>query len=249
MLKHKPSWFASHLPDYVIIYASKLAGCAGMHKYQSQIELKSELMAYIHRDDSYIHPDEKAKSMIEALPMPKREAIKSIMESNVISNVQTIQDVVKQVVDLKSVDKEIIDLVKSTLYTKNGTHAEEGIRNKFESAVKTKVNTFTRFKTSDLPIAIINNVEVYIGGKHDGQMNDDTIIEIKNRQRGFLGVPIYEKVQVHAYMYIYGMKKAMLVESYKGEERKHEMEFDDEFWSEVKNNVETFVESCQICNS
>ena len=85
--------------------------------------------------------------------MPKREAIKSIMESNVITNVQTIQDVVKQVVDLKSVDKEIIDLVKSTLYTKNGTHAEEGIRNKFESAVKTKVNTFTRFKTSDLPIA------------------------------------------------------------------------------------------------
>eukprot|EP00798_Chlamydomonas_sp_ICE-L_P028863 gene28863-32051_t len=46
----------------------------------------------------------------------------------------------------------------------------------------------------------------------------------------FLGVPLYELVQIHAYMIIFGAKQSIHVENYMGETRETIIPFDEEFW-------------------
>ena len=53
-----------------------------------------------------------------------------------------------------------------------------------------------------------------IGGRVDGMIEDDTLIEIKNRiYKLFYRLRDYEKIQIYAYLYILGITKAKLVEN------------------------------------
>jgi hypothetical protein len=97
-----------------------------------------------------------------------------------------------------------------------------------------------------VPFVVVDGLSVLIGGKHDGITNDGELIEVKTRQHWFLGVPIYEKVQLHAYMSIFDKKKATLVESFDGQQRTHEVHFDECFWDDVKMRVEDFVREMKL---
>jgi len=60
------------------------------------------------------------------------------------------------------------------------------------------------------------------------------IVEIKNRRSRLFGrVPMYERVQVEAYMRMYEVDRAAHVESFRGEERVTWLERDDALWGRV----------------
>lgn len=84
-------------------------------------------------------------------------------------------------------------------------------------------------------------MRVYLGGKHDGLAEDGTLIEVKNRMRRFLGVPEYERVQVLAYMRIFGTQRARLVERFGDETREHDVSWDAALWEDVEARTRVFV--------
>jgi hypothetical protein len=92
-----------------------------------------------------------------------------------------------------------------------------------------------KFKTS-------KNNSFVLFGRTDG-MSDDQVIETKNRKNRFLGVPLYEKVQVHVYMLLTGTTHSVLLENFDNKQRSHEIEFDNSFWNgTVIPNLNTAVD-------
>lgn len=135
----------------------------------------------------------------------------------------------------------IADHLRTVLYTGHGTRGEDDIRRAAEVRKQVTIKTNAKFHVSDGPIAVVQGVSIFLGGKHDGLVDGTKIVEIKNRQRRLMGVPLYERVQLHAYMVIYNVRHAVLIENYLGEQKEHEVNFDDDFWSGVKSRVECFV--------
>jgi hypothetical protein len=253
-------WMRYIKNDYLVIYASSMAACAGMHPYQSQRELKDEFMSMMGTcdDPDYVKPDEIAEQDLLKLPLVQREKIKAVVDASYSSATQVIEAFTKLTTAKSDEDETVkseseplpatvIDKIRSAMYTKHGQEQESVIRDAFSKEIKKPVRTSNKFKKGHIICSVTTSdephhtIDVYVGGKHDG-MVDDKIVEIKTRQRRFLGTPIYELVQVHTYMYIYGTRQAIIVESYNGEERKHEINFDDELWDKVKTKIAEFVE-------
>jgi hypothetical protein len=246
--KKKLSWLQNNLPDNVVLYASKLASCTGMNMYCPQAECKMELECYL-KGEQYVSPMDRAKQRLLDMNAsdPKAKAYIDNIMFGKYDNAKQVQTVLQALEINNSPDEAIMDLVKRTIYTKQGTTNEKHICTHVSHQKGLDIKKNYKFTVSMLPMCCVNGTEVYIGGKIDGYMKDKdgpmTIIEIKNRQRGFLGVPLYEKVQVHAYMFIFESRMSKLVESYMGEEIVHDIAFDDSFWSQVTSNVEEFFMS------
>ncbi len=57
---------------------------------------------------------------------------------------------------------------------------------------------------------------------------------MKNRQRQlFSHVPTYEKIQVHAYMYLTDIHECRMIQSFKNTESTVIIPFDENFWTEI----------------
>jgi len=138
--------------------------------------------------------------------------------------------------------------VRSAMYTRSGTVHEADVRSSFSQDRGVEVTPVQGFRVASKPFYVTEGgAQVFMGGRHDGVVVDGSskeskIIEIKTRQRRFLGVPVYDRVQVHAYMHIYGVRRASLVESFDGEIQEHDVPFDDDLWSTVCVAAGTFVE-------
>lgn len=84
-----------------------------------------------------------------------------------------------------------------------------------------------------------SEVPVYVGGKCDGITvdadGDRTIVEIKNRaKRLFYRLQDYEFVQVMAYMYIWDIRTATLVERFQDKTRDYHITFDATEWGLIQ---------------
>lgn len=139
------------------------------------------------------------------------------------------------------------ELIKEYAIQKVST--EYGIKN--EATVRDDVNTRKKttfiesksFCVSAEPIITIGNHRIFLGGRHDGIDENNNLIEIKNRVKGLKkSVPIYELVQLHAYMYIFNVKQATLIENYKNQQKEHVIDFDEGLWEEIKFNLKAFME-------
>lgn len=59
-----------------------------------------------------------------------------------------------------------------------------------------------------------------LGGKYDGRRSDSgELVEAKARMRRFLGLPLYEEIQVLAYLYLFEAERCIHRESFAGEVR------------------------------
>ena len=82
-----------------------------------------------------------------------------------------------------------------------------------------------------------------LGGKVDGITNENTLVEVKNRQyRLFSEIPIYEKIQIHTYMYLTGIKQCHYVQCYKDKSNTELLNYDEDFYQDVLHNLTKFVE-------
>ena len=77
-----------------------------------------------------------------------------------------------------------------------------------------------------------------VGCRFDGEQ-----VEIKCRKSKFLGVPDYEKVQMHFYMAAINVNEWTLKEKYNDQIKDHLIEFDNTFFEEVKNDLHDTWES------
>ena len=84
---------------------------------------------------------------------------------------------------------------------------------------------------------------IVLRGKVDG-MNGDTIIEAKSRRNKlFMELRDYERVQLEAYMFLTGMKKAVLTEYYNEESCIIEYNHNEGFWQGCVASTIEFIDT------
>lgn len=139
-----------------------------------------------------------------------------------------------------------VEATRTAVFTAHGTRAEDSIRVDTERAAKAPIRRGGTFFVSKDPVAVLmcggTRVKVYVGGRVDGLRDDGMLYEFKTRMRRWLGVPLYERVQMHAYEYMLSLRTGRLVESYAGDRREHEIPFDPEFWADVVARCCAFLE-------
>ena len=87
---------------------------------------------------------------------------------------------------------------------------------------------------------------VYVGGRVDG-LTHDRVVEIKSqRNRLFNTLPLYEKVQVQAYLFLTDKPVVEVVQNYNGLTRTDEYVPDAEFWSEVCDAALKFASELEV---
>ena len=249
----KLTW-AHASPGRLVVYASKLAACAGMHPYCPQAELRDEYLHAAHGAaavrEGYLPPAEAAAAALAALPPDARAAAERAIASRPSESTEVVR-AAAEAAAAPGMTPEAAEVVRAALFTSHGARSEDGVR----AALGPGVRTDARFRVGAEPLATVpagadggRPTRVYVGGKHDGmdgggggQEGEGRVVEIKTRQRRFLGCPLYERVQLHAYMHVYGVRRGVLVESYLGERREHEVAFDDALWAEVVDAVGAFV--------
>lgn len=251
----KQDWISVSLQDASItLYASKLAAVAGMHRYTPQSELRGRFLKACGIATDYQDPREIAKKCLSEMPLAKRQRIHEIMSTKTTDTVvvQNQMHALATLVQETNDSKELIDMVRSAVYTNMGSRKESTVRKTCNESKDmdlkfTPCRVVTSSKDPWFTLYIGEGTtpfEVYLAGKHDGITEDKTtIVEIKTRQNKFLGVPTYELVQLHAYMHIFNVRKSKLVENYNIENRVHDVPFDDEFWNDVKQNSIMFLDS------
>lgn len=239
--KFRADWMTYAEGDYVTLYASKLAGCAGMHPYVPQEDLRQGFLRAVGLNLGYMTREEAASAQLEELEPARKKEVLDAMAGTYATVSEVHQAVTVATAELAP---EVASVVRSAIYTKRGHEQEASVREEAAKRMRQEIRTSARFRTSREPICTVDGLEVYVGGKHDGIAPEaGEVVEIKTRQRRFLGAPRYEVVQVHAYMHIYGLKRARIVESYAGETREHVVAFDDALWAEVRDRVSVFVRS------
>lgn len=243
MAFYKTSWMMMK-GNNINIYASKLADCCNMNQYKSPKDLIKEYHSIKNKDNSYKSLEEKVEEKVKKFDSVEKIQFESIIKSDCKDAVEVQKKIkhVKENTDLCK-DPEITRFIEKTLYTSQGNKEEDTIREKFAVENKREYSTKGGFVTSKIPIFITGNIKVNVGGRHDGMDQDGNLIEIKNRMNKFLGVMLYEKVQIHAYMFIFEKDEATLIENYMGEVREHVVQFDDDFWEEVKESLKKFIKA------
>lgn len=94
---------------------------------------------------------------------------------------------------------------------------------------------------------------VYVGGRVDG-LTDDKVVEVKCRRNHlFNTLPVYEKVQTQAYLFLTGKHTVEVVQKYDARTRSDEYVADPHFWNQVceaalafASDLEKSAEACRV---
>jgi hypothetical protein len=236
----------------VVIAASKLAAVAGLHPYKARADVFEEFVrryAPARADPTYLSAEQTARKALDDLPAEAQEVVAQAIHS--ARSAATAQEVMALVPS--DVPAQVAELARSAMSTAYGTRSENAARVTYGTAhaqTVTKDDVYTESRepwfTLPMPGVATGSVEVFLGGMHDGitrrgDAGEPVIVEIKNRMRRFLGAPVYERIQVLAYMHIFGVRSAVLVESYKGALREHPLEFDERLWEDVRQRTAGFI--------
>lgn len=129
-------------------------------------------------------------------------------------------------------DKEtLITYAKSKMFTNYGTRKEESVHEIYKTMTGNDIGVMNKMLKKQIE-------DFEIGGKIDGQLEDGTVIEIKNRTRGLFGeVRQYENIQIQTYIQMLEQEGAQLVECYNDGTKKHvnilDVAKDEDLWEDV----------------
>lgn len=242
----------------ITIYASELAACIGSNRYRPAEEVAKNVWC---RAD----PEGYRKALIRndttdpELIMDTLENLRLTEKAqNIIgSHADSLKNDLGSFVDehQKDLEAKEIDLkdITSYIHTQRGKILEDDSLQRLERALNVSIrDRNAKFYRRYLDFTVGNGKsEKYVlGGKVDGITEDGYLVEVKNRQyRLFQEMPIYEKVQIHAYMFLTGIVECKFVQSYKGEDVTTLETFDYEFWDDVKQKCTSFVQSIYMLMS
>jgi hypothetical protein len=243
----KLKWMSKY-KTYAVLYASKLSTICDMNKYESREDLIKEFKSALSKEQ-FVSVDEKAIEKISIMDQSEKELVQEIIKDKdeLNTTVEIIKTKLEKIKTNKNIDKDVCDYVQKQLYTSFGNKEEDVVRETYCKSRKVNYTKNNAFLISNKPAIVINGYKVYLGGKHDGENENGDFIEIKNRMNRFMDeIPLYEIVQVHAYMFIHDKKKCSLIENFKGKTKVHIIEFDDVLWEKIIQNIKTFMDIIDI---
>jgi DNA polymerase III epsilon subunit-like protein len=233
----------------VIIKASDVAACVGLHSYKSQGEVLDEMWKkYSPSNFTGETRDERNLRALES-SQEAQQLLKSVMahKPKDSDEVRTIVDLSTQIIQqddklTQSQKSMVCDHLRKMMYTTHGTNSEDLTADLDEQELH-KDETFYTY-----PVATIKGTRYEIVGRIDRyQVKEDgskVLVEIKNRTRGlFNKVRIYEMIQVQTYLQMLGFDEARLIEQFNQERKHYLIEKDSESWN---NNIHPkLVEFCK----
>ena len=131
---------------------------------------------------------------------------------------------------------EVVDHLRSKVYTTHGTRSEDVTSTKVEAeqGVKwSKDNAFYTHEVCDIcgkKYVLVGKID-RIEERPDGSR---VLVEIKNRTNRLFGKVVdYEMIQVQVYLHMLGLVHARLVEQYNNQVLSHDITRDEEMWVNV----------------
>lgn len=233
----------------VVIKASDVAACVGLHSYKSRGEVLDEMWKKNHpinftgetREDrnlKALEQSEEAQQLLKAVLNHKPKDADEVKEIVGLSC-----EIIQQDEKLTKAQKGMVcEHLRKMVYTTHGTNSEDTTADLDEADLHRDDTYYT------YPVINIRGTAYQIVGRIDRYQNrlDGTkvLVEIKNRTKGlFNKVRLYEMVQVQTYLQMLGLQDARLVEQF-NQERKHYMiERDQKSWDE--NILPKLVEFCK----
>lgn len=228
-------------PARVVLKASEVAAILGRNQYKPRKEVFDELwkkyspetfMGQTKRDkaEAALSASETAQAALKnalAVDAKNSEQVQTVFENakNIIRADEKLSEVQKA---------EIIEHVRSKVYTTHGTRSEDKTADKVEvdQGVKlTRDNAFYNYEVctiGDTKFVVTGKID-RIEEKPDGSR---VLVEIKNRtNRLFRRVVDYEFIQVQVYLQMLGLVHARLVEQYNNQVLSHDITRDEELWA------------------
>jgi len=237
----------------IAVYASELAACIGMNRYRPVSEAARKVWC---RCD----PEGYRRALLRndtSEPEPIADTLQKLQLTETVTNVveqSTPETLAKDVAKLAEENKDSLALegillsdVTSFVLTERGKNSEGGSLDRLEKSFNIKIRErndkfYKRIMTYERADGTID--KFLLGGKVDGITEDGCLVEVKNRQyRLFPDLPPYEKVQIHAYMFLTGITECKYVQSFKGEDVQEILNFDNDFWDMIKNHCIKFVKT------
>ena len=228
-------------PTRVIIKASDVAACIGRHRYKPRDEVLNEIWkknwpetftGLTKKDQA-----ERALSASDEARQVLRKALE--VQARDSSHVQKLVEEARTKVNLDpklsaAQKAEVIEHVRSQVFTTHGTRSEDRTSDKVSADEKTRLVRDDAFYTWD--ICVIGETKFVICGKIDRieERPDGSrvLVEIKNRtNRLFRNVPEYEFIQIQVYLQMLGLVHARLVEQYNNQVLSHDVTRDEETWA------------------
>jgi hypothetical protein len=161
----------------------------------------------------------------------KESSGKTETSTDTLSTTETINAKINAMDITKEEKETLVTYAKSRMFTNYGTRKEESVHEIYKTMTGNDIGIVNKmFKK---PIE-----DFEIGGKIDGQLEDGTVIEIKNRTRRLFGeVKQYENIQIQTYIQMLEQEGAQLVECYNDGEKKHvnilDVAKDQDLWDET----------------
>jgi hypothetical protein len=172
-----------------------------------------------------------------------QEALLAAMNAKATESIDT-QEIVKKATEKVHSDanltvgqkREIMEHIRSSVYTTFGTRSEDRTSDKVEQSEGVKLVRDDAFY--ELEVSTLCGTKYVIVGKIDRiEEHEDgsrVLVEIKNRTRGlFNEVRSYEMIQVQTYLQMLGLSKARLVEQYQDEVSSQNIFRDQESWDHL----------------
>jgi hypothetical protein len=139
---------------------------------------------------------------------------------------------------VKGDNSEIGDVIQKFVYTSRGNLAEGPALDMYEKSTGCQVverNSCFRVATLGGPEGLV------IGGKVDGLTDTGELVEVKNRQKRLLDfVPLHERVQMHAYMFLTSKVECTLVQTCGDRSKSTPVLWDQNLWSRVGESLQLF---------
>ena len=229
--------------NMLVVYASELAAVIGYHRYRPVAEAAIQVLA---RSARHVYDAAMSRNQLREKPdiaetieqLSVTEIVTAAVNSDPLELEKNLQSALKEVPDSGTLAADITSFV----FTERGKNAEDSSLDRLETQLKQKIvqrndkyfKTHVEYGT--------DGKKIQLGGRVDGITEDGGLIEVKNRQRRFFSeVPLYERVQVHAYMVLTGVSTCQLVQSFNGREKATVVPFDAEFWNTVLSRLRNFA--------
>jgi hypothetical protein len=235
------------------MYASELAACINMNKYKPVSEAMKQVWC---RYDPVNYRKALLRNDMRE-PEPIKDTLRKLNLIGKVSNLvehSTPDSIREDITNLAEQSKNIledndvlIEDLKSFVLTERGKISENDSLNRLEKSNNTKIRERNQ-KFFKRTIHFENEEGIpdkfIIGGRVDGITEDGCLVEVKNRQyKIFNHIPIYEKVQIHTYMFLTGITECKYVQSFKGVDIEEVIKFDYSFWEMVKEKSIQFIKT------
>jgi len=161
----------------------------------------------------------------------------------------------KILIDLLKMCACNMQAIRSTVNCSYGKNAEILYIKEYNQNMESGMEQFL-VETKVSPIQTKLGSNWYLEGRIDGKLPDGNLVEIKHRTgKGLSQIPIYELLQVHAYMYLFNKRYIKLVQCIRRENESVSdttiIFFNDDFWSQIMNRITKifdFIEQLSSCD-